>query len=85
MTFPNRGRWVVEAELLNNGGCGTNDNSGYWYYIGAVDVNSPASAARPIDLTATRPQKNGNTTITAAVDDADDAGRAASSRRSSGT
>ena len=75
VTFPNRGRWVIEAELLNNGGCSTSDNSGYWFYIGAVDVNSPASASPAIDLSATRPQKNGNTTITAAVDDADDAGQ----------
>ncbi len=72
VNFPNRGRWVVEAELLNNGGCTTNDNPGYFFYIGAVDVNSPASEGPTINLTATRPQKNGNTTITAAVDDPTD-------------
>lgn len=75
VNFPNRGRWVVEAELLNGGGCGTNDNSGYWWYIGAVDVNSPASESPAVNLTATRPQINGNTTITAAVDDAEDSGQ----------
>lgn len=74
VNFPNRGRWIVEAELLNNGGCGTNDNPGYWFYIGAVDVNSPASEGPTINLTATRPQKNGNTTITAAVADPTDSG-----------
>lgn len=73
VNFPNRGRWVVEAELLNNSGCTTNDNPGYFFYIGAVDVNSPASEGPTINLTATRPQKNGNTTITAAVADPTDA------------
>lgn len=50
VTFPKRGRWVVEAKLHNldgdlagNGDCGFNQLSGdYWYWIGAVDVNSPA-------------------------------------------
>lgn len=71
VNFPDRGRWVIEAELLNNdcNESGDNMNPGYWHYIGAVDVNSPASSSPTINLTATRPQTNGNTTITAAVAD----------------
>lgn len=73
-SFPNRGRWVVEAELLDAGGCGDNQNPGYWFWIGAVDVNSPSSASPNVSLSATRPQINGNTTVSATVDDSDDAG-----------
>ena len=72
VTFPRRGRWIVEAELLTDGGCTSNSNSGYWWYIGGVDVNSPQSASPTIDLSATRPVKNGNTTITASVADPSD-------------
>lgn len=49
VTFPERGRWVVEARLhhmandvFDNQGCGNQLNGNYWYWIGAVDVNSPA-------------------------------------------
>jgi hypothetical protein len=63
VNFPTRGAWVVEAELRDGDGCGQNQNSGYWFPIGTADVNS--SAAPTFDLTASRPQLNGNTTITA--------------------
>lgn len=76
VTFPNRGRWVVEAEALNdNDGSGctaSNTATGNWQYIGTVDVNS--TAAPSISLSATRPNTNGNTTITANLGtDADNA------------
>ncbi len=73
VNFPNRGRWVVEAELLNND-CGSdqNNNPGYWWYIGGVDVNSSASESPHLSLSATRPQINGNTVVTATADDSSD-------------
>ena len=86
-TFPDRGRWVVEANLLNND-CSDNDgaNPSYWFRLGAVDVNSPASSSPTLDLAATRPQINGITTITATVGRRGRLGRpAGTSRRSSGT
>lgn len=73
--FNRRGRWVVEAELLNeNNSCGTNPNSGGWFYIGAVDVNAPAASSPTATLDATRPQIGGNTTVTATFADGSDAG-----------
>jgi len=75
VTFPNRGRWVVEAELLNNSGCGTNNNAGSWAYIGAVDVNTAAATSPTATLSATRPQLNGNTTVSASFADGSDNGQ----------
>jgi len=75
VTFPNRGRWVVEALLLNNAGCDYLELSGTWWRIGSVDVNSPASSSPNISLSATRPILNGNTTVTATVNDSADAGQ----------
>ena len=76
VTFPNRGRWVVEAELLNeNSSCGTNPNSGSWWRLGAVDVNSPASSSPNVSLNIPRPNLNGNATATATVDDSADSGQ----------
>ncbi len=71
-TFPSRGRWVVEAELLNNDGCAVNNNAGSWAWIGAVDVNSPAADSPTANLSATRPQIGGNTTISATFADGSD-------------
>jgi hypothetical protein len=75
VNFPRRGRWVVEANALNND-CSDNDgpNGSYWFYIGAVDVNSPASSSPTLSLDATRPQINGNTTVTATAADGSDSG-----------
>ena len=72
VTFPNRGRWVVEAELLNNEGCGVNNNAGSWAWIGAVDVNAAAATSPTGTLSATRPQIGGNTTVSAAFADGAD-------------
>ena len=74
VTFPDRGRWIVEAELLNNSGCNTNNNAGAWTYIGAVDVNTPAATSPTASLSATRPQLNGNTTVSATFADTSDSG-----------
>lgn len=73
VNFPDRGRWVVEAELLTNNDCANNDNAGSWWLIGAVDVNSPASSSPNVSLNIPRPQLNGNVTVTATVDDVSDA------------
>ena len=76
VAFPNRGRWVVEAELLNeNSSCATNPNSGSWWRLGAVDVNSPASTSPTVSLNIPRPNLNGNATVTATVDDSGDSGQ----------
>jgi hypothetical protein len=78
--FPSRGRWVVEAETmdgqgLDGSGCDTADNAGRWWRLGSVDVNSAASSSPTISLNATRPQINGNTTVTATVGDPSDSGQ----------
>lgn len=71
--FNRRGRWVVEAEVLNeNNTCGTNPDAGGWFYIGAVDVNSPAADSPELTLNATRPQIGGDSTVTASFNDNDD-------------
>jgi len=71
--FTRRGRWVVEAELLNeNNTCGTNPDAGGWFYVGAVDVNTAAADSPELTLNATRPQINGTSTVTATFNDADD-------------
>ncbi len=63
VSFPDRGAWVVEAELLDGDNCDTNQNPGFWFPIGTADVNS--TGAPSLTLGATRPQFNGNTTVTA--------------------
>lgn len=80
-TFSRRGHWIVEAELLNsNNNCGVNANSGGWWRIGSVDVNSPASGGPNISLTTplpgvpARPQIGQSFTVTANVDDNADSG-----------
>lgn len=47
---PERGRWVAEArldnldgDLLGNGSCTYTHAPTHWYWIGAIDVNSPQS------------------------------------------
>ncbi len=72
VTFPDRGRWIVEAELLNNSGCNINNNAGSWAYIGAVDVNTAAATSPTASLAATRPQIGGNSTVTATFADGAD-------------
>jgi hypothetical protein len=63
VSFPTKGRFVVEAEFLNENSCsGDGPNSGAWFPIGTVNVNDP-TVGNPT-LTATRPQLNGNTTLT---------------------
>ncbi|MCO5315805.1 MAG: Ig-like domain-containing protein [Solirubrobacterales bacterium] len=72
VTFNRRGTWVVEAKLRNvNNSCGdpAPGDAGY-YMLGTVDVNSPASAGPNVTLNATRPQLNGNTTLSATFSDA---------------
>ena len=72
VTFPNRGRWVVEAELA------CNDMNfiepGRWFRLGAVDVNSPAASSPDITLSGVpaRPNFNQTFTATATVNDNDD-------------
>lgn len=79
-TFTRRGHWIVEAELLNNGDCNTNPNSGGWWRIGSVDVNSPAADGPNVTLTSplagvpARPQIGQSFTVTANVDDTADSG-----------
>jgi len=75
VTFPDRGRWVVEAELLNNNDCATSDNGGYWFNLGTVDVNSPASSSPTVSLNTTRPMIDGSTTVTATTSDPSDSGQ----------
>ena len=80
-TFPRRGRWVVEARLQNmandlfdNQGCVNPLAGNYWYWVGAVDVNSPAeiSGIKSPGATLSLPARPGTDgTITAAVDSAD--------------
>ena len=57
-----RGAYVLEAELRDGSGCTQDQNSGSWFPIGTVDVNS-ASIPAP-GVAASRPQINGNSTIT---------------------
>jgi hypothetical protein len=62
---PERGLWVLEAELKDtNGGtnCANNRAPGYWFPLGTADVNSSSIPAPA--LAATRPNLNASTTIT---------------------
>src|SRR5688572_26787475 len=73
VTFPDRGRWVVEAELMDGDNCADNQNGGYWFWIGAVDVNTAAASSPTASLSGTtRPTVNGNVTVTATVADPSD-------------
>ncbi len=71
-TFNRRGHWVLEAELRGDGCSNRAGTAGRYWRIGAADVNTPQTASPSLSLSATRPQLNGTTTITAATDDADD-------------
>lgn len=63
VSFPDRGRWVVEAEMLEED-CDTS-SAGYWFPIGAADVNSAAAPSISLSPNTTRPNTNGNVTVTA--------------------
>jgi hypothetical protein len=65
VTFPDRGRWVVEAETLEED-CGTSSGS-YWFPIGAADVNSAAAPSITPSPNTTRPNTNGNVVVTSAL------------------
>lgn len=71
-SWPGRGRWVVEAELA----CNTMNfvDAGGWFYIGAVDVNSPSSPTLSLSGVPARPATNASFTATANVADTPDAG-----------
>ncbi len=73
VTFPDRGRFVVEAELLNEGNncAGSGPNAGVWWPIGTVDVNS--TAAPSIALSSTRVPNGPTTAIATIGTDADNA------------
>jgi hypothetical protein len=69
-TFPDRGRWIVEGEMLNEGSGGNNcisANNDYWFALGAADVNSANPASLNLLRTPSngRPATNGDVTITA--------------------
>lgn len=73
VTFPRRGRWVVEAEARNsNNNCDENPYNNAFWYIGAVDVNSPAAESPNVTLSATRPAIGANSTISATFNDSED-------------
>ena len=77
VNFPSRGRWVVEAALLDSdsilsSNCNSKPQPNFFWRLGAVDVNSPATTSPNISLSATRPQVNGNSTVSATFDDATD-------------
>lgn len=81
VTFPKRGRWVVEAQLLDmandlfdNQGCVDPLSGNFWSWIGAVDVNSPAEIAnvRSPGASLALPARPGtDNTITASVETSD--------------
>ena len=65
VTFPDRGRWIVEGELLEED-CDTSSGS-YWFPIGAADVNSLSPPSISLSPSTTRPNTNANVTVTAAL------------------
>ena len=71
VTFPNRGHWVVEAELLTSS-CTKTGMTGYWFSLGAVDVNTAAATSPTVALTATRPQLGGTSSVSATIADGSD-------------
>jgi hypothetical protein len=53
VTLPDRGRWIVEANALNNNGsCGTNPQPGDWFHLGAVDVNTATAPTGSLSVPA---------------------------------
>ena len=73
VSFPDRGRWVVEAELINESNSLTT-NPDWWWYIGSADVNSTAAPSIGISPSTTRPPTNGSVTVSANLGaDADNA------------
>lgn len=73
ITFPRRGHWVVEAHGTGVPLLGGTAERNEWLYIGEVDVNSAEADSPNATLQASRPQHNGNTTITATGVSDDDA------------
>jgi hypothetical protein len=63
VTFPDRGRWVVEAETLEED-CDTSSGS-YWFPLGAADVNSAAAPSISLSPSTTRPNTSANVVVTA--------------------
>jgi Ca2+-binding RTX toxin-like protein len=72
VTFPDRGYWVVQVRPTEGNCSNTNGNNGWWY-VGSAYVNTPASSSPSLSLAATRPAIGAPTTVTATLDDADDA------------
>lgn len=75
-TAPGRGRWVAEAELRNaDNTCLANTNSGRYFRLGAIDVNTEQSASPNGSITGVpaRPQIGQTISAVANVEDADDA------------
>jgi hypothetical protein len=66
VTFPDRGAFVVEAELRDGGGCGQQQNNGYWFPLGTADVNGAAAATLNATVDTNRPPTNGNVQVTGA-------------------
>jgi hypothetical protein len=74
VTFPQRGRYVVEAELGGeDDGPGGFENANQFFRIGAVDVNSDASTSPTVSLSAPSVVQAGAAfSVTAAASDAVD-------------
>ncbi len=53
VNFPDRGAFVVEAELLDGGGCGQNQNGGFWFPLGTADVNGATAPSLTLDSATT--------------------------------
>lgn len=78
VTFPQRGRYVVEADLGGeDDGFGDFENATEFFRIGAVDVNS-AAGAHSLSLSPSSPvvDDGGTATVTASFTDPDVGGRA---------
>ena len=75
--FANRGRWVVEAELRNaDNNCSENPNSGRYFRIGSVDVNSSQSESPHLSFSGVPSRVHtgqSSFNVTANVDDSADA------------
>lgn len=81
-TAPDRGRWVIEAELANldNNSCNHIQLKNYWFWLGAVDVNSPQSGGAvdsprvwPLDVPY-RPGVDGSLPVSVVAEDSLDLG-----------
>ncbi len=53
VTFPDRGAFVVEAELLTGNTCNQDQNPNYWVPIGTADVNSAGAPSLSLDSATT--------------------------------